>query len=188
MKSRIADWWKYEGRHYHRNFYTGIRNLIKWFPVIWKDRDWDHHYIYHILDFKLEQQAYGIGSRDIHVGAQREAEKMLLCARLCKIQTEDLYGTEHLDYMEQAHKFTPTDGGKFYTYESIMMQDDLDDYFAKYRRQYNRVLSGQVTWYGKVIDLADRKEIAMCIAEENQQRSRRLLFKILEENIEGWWD
>ena len=34
----------------------------------------------------------------------------------------------------------------------------------------------------------DRKTIAMEIARENQDRCRKLLFKIIEENIEGWWD
>jgi hypothetical protein len=181
-------WWRFEGRYYHKYLYWGIKNLWKWFPVIWKDRDWDQTHIYKILEFKLEQQAYGIASRDIHVGAQREAEKMLLCARLCRIQIEDLYGVEYLDYIEQAHKFTPTDNGEFYEYESMIMEDNLDEYFAKYKRQHTRVLEGKVTWFGKVTNLTDRKDIAMCIAEENQRRSRKLLFKILDENIEGFWD
>ena len=25
-----------------REFIVGVKNLIKWFPVIWKNRDWDH--------------------------------------------------------------------------------------------------------------------------------------------------
>jgi hypothetical protein len=42
--------------------------------------------------------------------------------------------------------------------------------------------------------LGDRDEseikriIAMNIAHINQDRARKLLFKIMEENIEGWWD
>jgi hypothetical protein len=34
----------------------------------------------------------------------------------------------------------------------------------------------------------DNYTIAMEIAVNNQERSRKLLFKIMEENIEGWWD
>jgi hypothetical protein len=34
----------------------------------------------------------------------------------------------------------------------------------------------------------DNHRIAMEIAVNNQERSRKLLFKIMEENIEGWWD
>lgn len=33
--------------------YRSIKNLIKWFSVIWNDRDWDHGYIEDMLLFKL---------------------------------------------------------------------------------------------------------------------------------------
>lgn len=30
-----------------------IKNLIRWFPIIWEDRDWDHGYVEEMLLFKL---------------------------------------------------------------------------------------------------------------------------------------
>jgi len=36
------------------NFCTGIKNLIAWFPVIWKDRQWDYMYLLRIINKKLE--------------------------------------------------------------------------------------------------------------------------------------
>ena len=36
-----------------REFITGIKNLWAWFPIIWKDRDWDGWFIYQIIEFKL---------------------------------------------------------------------------------------------------------------------------------------
>lgn len=36
-----------------RYFKNSIKNLIKWFPIIWQDRDWDHGYVEDILLFKL---------------------------------------------------------------------------------------------------------------------------------------
>lgn len=40
--------------HWLRNFKTGITNLIKWIPVIWKDRHWDYRYTLSILKHKLK--------------------------------------------------------------------------------------------------------------------------------------
>ena len=42
-------------RIYYRwsNLKNGIRNLIKWWPVIWRDRDWDHSYLSRLIEFKL---------------------------------------------------------------------------------------------------------------------------------------
>ena len=44
---------------------------------------------------KLEQQAYHIADNDRHVSAARDAEKMLLCARLMRIQQEEMYRIEY---------------------------------------------------------------------------------------------
>ena len=50
----VVDWWNkivYQIKQFFRN----IRRVIKWFPVIWKDRDWDYGYLLKILEFKLQQ-------------------------------------------------------------------------------------------------------------------------------------
>lgn len=35
------------------SFKEGINNLIRWFPLIWKDRDFDQQYLYEIVHKKL---------------------------------------------------------------------------------------------------------------------------------------
>jgi hypothetical protein len=46
--------WFYENIGYRFKYvYNSIKNLIRWFPIIWKDRDWDHAYVEDILLFKL---------------------------------------------------------------------------------------------------------------------------------------
>jgi hypothetical protein len=187
-------WWRHEGRYYHKDIYRGIKNLIAWFPVIWKDRNWDHCYIYKVLQFKLEQQAYYIGSRDRHTTAKRDVEKMLLCARMCQIQQDSLYEMEYMDYEDRRIEFVPMpdykiDGESCYEMKSTLLHDNLDEYFAKYPRQYRRALSGEINMF-KTSSPEDktRELIAMEIAHENQKRSRQLLFKILDDNIERFWD
>ena len=178
MLKKMKLWWKFEGRYYHKNFIQGVKNLWKWFPTIWKDRDWDHYFIYEILRVKLENQAYSIESNDRHTRAQRDAEIMLLCARLIQIQQEDLYTIEYLDYYKEDHKFVPTDETKkWYTIENTLIEDNLDEYFAKYPKQYKKYAGENERWV-----------IAFKIAQYNQDRSRKLLFKIIEQHIEGWWD
>jgi hypothetical protein len=127
----------------------------------------------------LEKQAKYIGERDYHTRAKHDAEKMLLCARLARIQQEDLYTYEFMEYLDQDFEFIPTDETKkWFTMESTITRDELIEYFHKYKRQY------------KLIDKTDKDnhQIALEIAHNNQKRSRKLLFKIMEENIGGWWD
>jgi hypothetical protein len=180
MFDKVRLWWKYEGRYYHKDFIQGIKNLWKWFPTIWKDRDWDHSFIYTILAKKIENQAKCIGSNDRHMSAARDVEIMLLCVRLIKIQQEDLYGMEYMDYINKEYEFVPTDETKkWYTIEDTVIEDNLDEYFKKYPKAYKKITSGEEK---------DRQLIAMEIAEHNQQKSHKLLFKILEEHLESWWD
>jgi hypothetical protein len=189
MLDGIKIWWKYDGRYYHKDFIQGVKNLWKWFPTIWKDRDYDGHYIYELLRVKIEHQAKYIGDRNIHTEAKRDAERMRLVARLIKLQQDDFYDMEYMDYHETKYDFVPTDETKkWYTMEDELVSENFEEYFAKYLRQYKRVLSGEVDRYSRPIEEKDKKLIAMEIAHENHERSRELLFKILNEHIERWWD
>jgi hypothetical protein len=186
---KISLWWKFEGRYYHKDFIKGIKNLWKWFPVIWKDRDWDDHYIFEVLKFKLNKQADYIGGRDIHVSAKRDAEIMRLVNRLIKLNQDEFYSMEYMDYHETKYDFIPTDKTeKWFTMADELISENFDEYFKKYPRQYKLVMSNKLNFYGKPIDLNDKKIVAMTIAHANQERCHKLIFKLLEENIRGWWD
>jgi hypothetical protein len=186
---KISLWWKFDGKYYHKYFYYGVRNIWRWFPTIWKDRDWDGHYIFEILRVKLEHQADYIGVKNRHTTAKRDAEKMRLVAKLIKLQQDDFYDMEYIDYHNTKYNFVPTDETeKWFTMEDTLISENFDDYFKKYPRQYKKVLSGEINRFGKEVDEIDKQRIAMEIAHENQDRCRKLIFKIMESEILRWWD
>ena len=41
-----------------RNIKYGIENLIKWFPIIVRDRDWDFAYLLEIMKFKIQNMQH----------------------------------------------------------------------------------------------------------------------------------
>ena len=194
--NKFITWLRYDAKYLHKDVIQGVKNLIRWFPTIWKDRDYDHSYIYEILRVKLENQAEYISKRDRHTTAQRDAEKMLLVARLITIQQEDMYDMEYMDYHESEYDFvdvTDEDGlpEKYKNSKRLevnTISERFDEYFAIYPRQYKRVMSGEVNRFSRPIEEKDKQLIAMEIAHENQDRSRKLLFKLLENNINRWWD
>jgi hypothetical protein len=189
MLENIKLWWEFEGRYYHKDFINGVKNLIRWFPIIWRDRDWDQTYIYRILRKKLEFQSDFIGKRGIHLSAKRDSEIMVTVSRLIKLQQEEFYSMEYSDYHNTKIEFVPTDETKkWFVMEDTLLTENFDDYFKKYPRQYKKVLTGEICRFGTDPELKDKKEIAMEIAHENQERCRKLIFKIMEDNIERWWD
>ena len=186
---KIALWWKFDGKYMHKEFARGVKNLWRWFPTIWKDRDWDDSYIFEIIRVKLEHQANYIGGRGIHVSANRDAEKMRLVAKLIQLQKDDFYSMEYMDYHNTEYDFVPTDETeKWFRMEDTLISENFDDFFKKYPRQYKKVLSGELNLYGKEVDETDKQRIAMEIAHENQERCRKLIFKIMSDEILHWWD
>jgi hypothetical protein len=188
----ISLWWKFDGVYYHRDFMNGVRNLIKWFPVIWKDRDWDYHFIYEIIKVKLKNQADYIGGHDRHVSAKRDAELMRLASRLIQRCQDDHYNMEYFDYHESNFNWSDI-GDKCGIADSKRLEIELvsenfDEYFKKYPRQYKRVMSGEINRFDSSIKDKCKKIIAMEIAHENSDRCRKLVFKIMSMRIEGWWD
>jgi hypothetical protein len=184
-------WWKFEGRYYHKDLYRGVKNLIKWFPVVWKDRDWDHRYIFDILEHKLKSQAKYIGSRDIHVTAKRDAEIMLTCVRLMERIRDGYYESEYTDYHQTEYWFEDIkDNPGYSTWESEIESEDFDNFFKKYPLIYKRVLNGEgwVKYDEKNTESERKMGMAMNIGHINHNRAHKLLFKIMEENIEAWWD
>ena len=187
---RILIWWEHDGRFYHKYLKHGIKNIIYWFPIIWKDRNWDSHYIFDILKHKLKAQANYIGESDRHTKAQQDARRMRLCVSLIEKVQDETYTMEYMDYGKDRIWFTPCNNG---TGSSLMNSENIwekyDEYFAKYPLVYKRVLNGEGIFTLDGRDEDDIKRIiAMNIGHINHDRARKLLFKIMEKNIEGWWD
>jgi hypothetical protein len=160
-----------------KQFFRNIHNLIRWFPIIWKDRDWDDHFIFEILKFKLKNQAKYIGYHDRHLSAKRDAEIMMLCVRLIEKVQDEYYGTEYFNYHESKLNFIDSKSHPgMYEMKVDPISEHFDDYFKKYPHIYNQVKT------------EDKHRTAFNIARINEERAHKLLFKILEQNIRRWWD
>lgn len=187
---KVSLWWNFEGRYYHKFLREGIANIIYWFPIIWKDRNWDSHYIFEILKHKLKAQANYIGGKDRHTRAQLDAKRMRLCVKLIEKVQEGDYAMEYMGYSKDRHWFTDCEdrpGSSLWNSETI--SENYDEYFKKYKLIYKRVMKGEGVFTLDGRDDNDLKRvIAQNIAHLNHDRARKLLFKIMQENIEGWWD
>jgi hypothetical protein len=79
------------------------------------------------------------------------------------------------------------------TTETNYKSETYDDFFKKYPLIHKRVLNGEGIW-GKqdnannVTDFELKRNVAMNIAYLNQERARKTLHKLIERNIQRWWD
>lgn len=181
---RLSLWWKFEGRYIIYNFKNGVKNLVRWFPIVWRDRDYDHTFILSLLQQKLIFQSKYIGGRAIHTTAKRDAEIMMTVVKLIDKVKEGYYDSEYLDYQKSNIRWEKAEQEGYSEVFIDEVSEDFDEYFNKYPRAHKKIKNRE-----KYIFENDcKKHIAMNLAHYNHKRAKDLIFKILSDRIEGWWD
>ena len=180
---RFLLYWKFEYRYYPRNFVRGVKNLIKWGPIIWKDRDWDDSFLFEIIKFKILNMSESHGKTMTYVGSQRNVEIMDTIVRLIdKFQTEH-YQHEFLDYIDDEYSFVQIEGTDSFEMKTVNLRNDLDQYFAKYPLLKNRATNHP--FYQK--NPSDNS-LGMSMGKVQHDRAKRLIFELLNRNVEKWWE
>jgi len=183
-------WWLKDARYYHKDFISGVKNLYKWLPIIWKDRNWDHFYIYQIIEFKLRNQAKYIGNKNRHTTSKENARDMLICADLIAKIKEGYYDGEYMDYHKSEFEFLPLDDKPGFCELKInTISEDFEVYFKKYplwkKRAIDFIKENQSRF---TKDHNDNKLVAMVMGDLRQEKARRLIFNIMSNKINCWWD
>jgi len=171
------------------NYYiiNPIKNLIRWFPIIWKDKDWDDHYIWEILKTKLKHQSEYIGRRDHHTRAQYDAQRMMLCVRLIEKIQDEYYEIEYMDYTIDNFDWIEVEGQPEWKQLKITnVSENLDEYLNKHKSKVRKVLADKKL---QIFGLDDRKhKLAMNVGHYKQKQAQDILFKLMNRDIRGWWD
>src|SRR5690625_5293421 len=149
----------------YRNVIYGIRNIIKWFPIIWKDRDWDEYYLMKILSFKLGEMSklhLNDGSYD---NSSQVASRLLEASRLSDRIAED-------DYIDEAF------GDNRYLIDKIKVElIDTNEEGVK-----------EVAFTGLTDE--ERKELDRLrkLEDELLERDIERLFDIMKQDLRSWWN
>lgn len=172
-----------------RDVYCSIKNVIRWLPVIWKDRDWDDHFIFEILKTKLKHQAKYIGDRDRHTNAKYNSERMMLCVRLIEKIQDEFYSMEYMDYHESNYNWLDIEEmPDCKQLEIIEKSENYDDYFAQHKAVVRKVLANKNHQVFKLDKDNYKQRLAMNVGRYNEIRAQDILFKLLNRDIRGWWD
>ena len=160
-------------KNFFYNIKYGIKNLIIWFPYIWKDRNWDHTYIYIILKYKLHLTEQLIRNYGHHIKHIQDADKIKICINLLDRLIKD-------EYEESAFQKHDKKWGK----GKIRFEDCKD----------NHKLTELHIDYPKINTPKDKedenKEFKRAIKHSNAmyQQDIDMLFNNMRKYIQGWWD
>ena len=175
--------WLWRNLHWRvRYFIIGVKNIFKWIPTLYKDKDWDGWYIYNILQKKIEFQRKEIVYANRHTDVDRDNRDMTIALNLLERVKEEYYGTEYLDYSETEFDFIPVeDNPNLKEMKKTVLSENYDEFLKKYPSSVRKVLKEKGN---------DLEKDVLChyVARHNQEKAKKLLFKILDQKIERWWD
>jgi hypothetical protein len=163
-----------------RDFYRRVKNVLRWLPTIWKDRDWDNSYITEILIKKLEL------TRDFYLSGKAHSVEAGNIAREIQDAIERLHMTRDswefheapaMEELEQkwgltAFSFEPyecNENGEVITYE---MKSKTEKVNTEEEEEQYRIE------FGKALDEA-RKQY---------RKDKKDAYKFIAKNIDKWWD
>jgi hypothetical protein len=165
-----------------RYFFTGVKNIFKWMPTIYHDRDWDGDFILKILQKKIEFQRKELVSDNRHMNIDRDNRDMTLALNLLERVRESYYELECMDYWYDDISFEDVSNKPDSKSIEIKTTDErFDDYLNKYPSSVRMVIKKHGV-------IEDKKTLCLEVSYYNHNKANKLLFRILEERLPYWWD
>ncbi len=160
-----------------RRKWRQIKNVIGWIPVLWKQFDFDYSYSLEVFKYQLLKQAkYMESDRAMSVNSRIDAQKIRMAVRLMdKVYDED-YAYEYMQrlkdkYGDDVVDFTFLDIPDKSGYSEMKWKFEVDE---KYESLRDEIRENHDKWFEE--------------SYEKQERSHKLLYKLLEFYIRRWWD
>lgn len=145
-------------------FFKKVKKVLQWIPVLWNDGDFDHGYLFDIIDYKLERMSKAIkeeGWSEEHLEtaasideARRLLERMLSIQYECSPEMSDI-----LDELDGYTVETPLDNGAV-RWDTSSTPQELSDRFKK----------------------------QLDIDHKRAMKARKKFFSYFRNNFDKWWD
>ena len=163
-----------------RDFYRRVKNVLRWLPTIWKDRDWDNSYITEILikkleltrDFYLSGKAYSADDEKVANEIQEAIDRLHITRDSWEFyedpameQLEQKWGKTTFDFVP--YKYDEYGNILLYEMESETEKVNTEEEEEQYRIEF-----------GKALDEA-RKQY---------RKDKKDAYKFIAKNIDKWWD
>jgi hypothetical protein len=112
------------------HYYSRIKRLVRWIPVIWQDADWDWVYIISLLEFKISQVRKTI--KGSFIGSEKAERRLWEFEQILKRIAKDDY---YMNSEQIEPRITDTEA-----HAKEQFEQDID-FVARYLKKYLR------TWW-----------------------------------------
>jgi hypothetical protein len=153
-----------------------MKNVLRWLPTIWKDRDWDNSYITEILikkleltrDFYLSGKAYSAEADKIAEEIQEAIDRLHMTRDSWEFYDQQAQEIIEEKWGKSEFNWTPTDDGTDSMYldiehENVKTPEDEEQYSKEFKA-------------------------ALKTARNEYMKDKKDAYKFIAKNIDKWWD
>lgn len=157
---------------YFRRGWRRIKRYIAWFPILWKDEDWDYAYFFEIMRFKISRIRKATEKNKIYVGYEENVKQMKVAEELLRrvADSDDFYYElfEQLENKEKQGKCSCPD----VTFDFEQCEDSRYSLFVDLSCDFCNKMR---RFWTKRQDAKERQDF-------------EFLFSHLKKNVKNWWD
>lgn len=158
------------------SFITNCKRVIKYFPIVWKHRNWDYGFVLR-FNIQLHEDLYkGCFVEGHHVYTKNDARKLKTVIELLKrLEAED-YSSGHDEYLDKKY-------GKSDIYFSKVIDEKTERKYTtiKDRREDNMT--------PEQLEVYNKERMAIYKHEEYQRNEDfKLLGEYIRKYSKKWWD
>lgn len=159
-----------------KRFFKRLKNLYRWLPTIWKDEDYDYHFINEILIKKLEHTRDFFLSEDTHIASAVEVAGEIQEAIDRLQKTRDSWEFYENPAQEEIEKkwgkskfnWIPTNDGTGSNYLEIEHENvKTPEHKEEYSKEFRAVMKQ---------------------ARKDYMKDKKEAYKFIAKHIDGWWD
>lgn len=150
-----------------------IKKVLRFLPVLWQTYNFDYRYAIDLFKLQLEDTAkYLESDKAMTADAKVNAQKVRTIIKLMDKVYEEEYAVEYQDRLEEKYGKNVLD----WNFVPIKEKEGYSSLNYEYESWSNReeVQKDLDLWF---------KE-----SREKQKRAHKLLWKLIENNIQKWWD
>ena len=145
------------------NIVCGFRNLYIWFPVIWRDRGWDHYFLLAMMEKKLTEMSKTFKS-ELEWCDNEQIIKEIddIVVHLNRLKNDNYLHEEHEKLHEEfgEHEFKEIPGGM---YQMVRWDDEKEEAYSK-----------------RIKELFEQEQ-------KMKQEDLDFVFDNMKKQILGWW-
>jgi hypothetical protein len=159
-----------------RRFFRKIKNVFRWLPTIWKDEDYDDHFINeifikkleHTRDFFLSDRTHILEAKKVAAEIQEAIDRLHMTRDSWEFYEDPAHEAIEKKWGKSKFNFIPTNDGTGSSYmeiehENVKTPEDEEQYSKEFRE-------------------------AMSQARKEYRKDKKEAYKFIAKHIDRWWD